>query len=149
MSELVRQTSAIAPELTLDRIKEFVDKPLRQLPAEWRPVVWDFWSGWSHLLPTQLPLCSQLRHWITDYGLTLEEARDAFRTLNHPETMAKMRFASDLLSHLADIIAIQARARRKREEQAKRRGQDEREKSEALSGKQIQSLMAGIGGGGK
>ena len=148
MSEITKQTSEIANELTVDRIKEFVDKPLRQLPVEWRPVVWDFWSGWSHLLPTQLSLCSQLRHWIADHGLTLDDAREAFRTANNPEAMARMKFASDLLSHLADIVAIQGRARKRREEEKRRREQDEREKSEALSGKEIQALMSGIGKGG-
>src|SRR5688572_16897879 len=80
---------------TLEQLAEFVDKPLRQLPAEWRAPVWDFWCFWSHLLPTQLALVTRLRQWHAT-GLTLDHMLRAFQKLNEPERAADFRFAGDL-----------------------------------------------------
>lgn len=144
MSDLAKQPAPIAP-LSAEQLADFVNKPLRQVPAEWRPVVWDFWSQWEHLLPTQLALASRLRHWISELGLTLDDAKRAFAAVNNPERMAGIRFASDLLAALATEAAAIVKDRKRAQHQRERRERDEREKAEALPGKRIKDMLAGIG----
>lgn len=144
MKELAMHSGAMTTPLTGEQLADFVNKPLRQIPAEWRPVAWDFWSQWAHLLPTQLVLASRLRHWIGELGLTLAEAKHAFACVNRPERMADMKFASDLLAALAAEVGRIAKARKRQDEQRERRERDEREKTEAASGPKIRELLAGI-----
>lgn len=109
MSSIAKATGAaieVQRAPTLEQLAEFVDKPLRQLPTDWRAPVWDFWSFWSHLLPTQLSLATRLRQWRAG-GLTLERMREAFERINRPERAAQFRFAGDLLAALAGEIAGQ------------------------------------------
>ena len=99
MSDLVKPAAAPVA-MTTDQLARCVEQPLSQLPLEWRAPVWDFWCFWSHLLPTQLALATRLRQW-RDEGITLEEVRDAFRTINQPGHAHKCRYAGDLLAELA------------------------------------------------
>lgn len=102
MNHLDRSDTALEKHsaITADQLAEFAKSPLRQLPPEWRVPVWDFWSFWSHLLPTQLPLATRLRQW-RDAGVTLDEVIAAFRRINTAENAEKCRFPGDLLADLA------------------------------------------------
>lgn len=108
--------------LTPAQIAEFVDKPLRQLPAEWRVHVWDFWAFWSHLFPNQLPIATRLRHWIDD-GLTLDDARKIFDKLTRASRASEIEFPGTLLSALAaEVEAVFGRIRMR--EQMRRRQEE-------------------------
>lgn len=126
--ELARPDAAAA-RLTPAQIAEFVELPLKQVPAEWRPEVWDFWAYHSLLMPTQLALATRLRHWIDD-GLTLADARSVFAALTDPGE-AQFRFGSDLLAELAARVGVVLARRRKLADQLARRDRDATADAEA------------------
>lgn len=108
MSQLVPRPDgrpALRPKLTREQIVEYVAKPLRMLPAEWRVPVWAFWSSWSHILQDQLALASRLRRWHQEDGLTLDEAQSVFDRLGAPDTMARIQFPGQLHAELATLVA--------------------------------------------
>jgi hypothetical protein len=90
--------------MTLDQVAEFVEKPLRMIPHEFRLPAWKFWAHYAHLLPNQIALAMRLRDWI-EGGLTLEDALVAFRFLTTPEESAEAWHAGRLLSNLARVVA--------------------------------------------
>ncbi len=114
------------PALTRELLDEAIDKPLRLLPADWRPLVWNFWAKWSDLLRTQLSLAATLREWVEEDGLTLAELRAAFAALNRPSRRATMRFPGDVLAELALEVA-QILAKRGQSERIAEMQQSERD----------------------
>jgi hypothetical protein len=147
MSELAKPAGAdLAP--TAEDIRQFVEKPLRQLPADWRPVVWDFWSAWSHLLPTQLTLAARLRHWIRDEGLTLDDARAAFAAINKPARMAELRFASDLFAALGIELVRLTKERQREQHERERRERDAAARSGAVKDPGLRQMLESVGKGG-
>lgn len=99
-----------APRLTPQTLEEFLDKPLRQLPPDWRLPAWDFWSHWSNLMPNQLTLASRLRHWI-DQGLTLDDIRAVFARLMTPEASGQFRYHGELYAELAALVGERLKRR--------------------------------------
>ncbi len=93
-------------QLTREEVIEAVAKPLRMLPPDWRIPAWEFWAGWSHILPDQLALSARLRRWHEDGGLTLDDVRSIFASLNTPEAMARFQFAGQLLAELARLVHV-------------------------------------------
>jgi hypothetical protein len=140
VSELARTQNQIdANSITPEKLKEWVESPLKQLPIEWRPAVWEFWSLWNHLLPSQLTLCSRLRIWRTKHDLTLDQLRIIFDKLNHPGRVREMKFASDLLASLANEVFSALEAKRILTEQEQRRAGTS---SGILSGSEIKERLA-------
>lgn len=113
---------AVRGELTEAQVLEFVDQPLKQIPAPWRTTTWDFWSYWSHVLKNQLALAARLRHWRED-GLTLEDVRAIFAKLTTPEATAKYQFAGELLAEVASLAAVRIAQRKTQREMAERRAE--------------------------
>ena len=107
-------------ELLPEQIAEFVEKPLRQLPDAWRPVVWDFWAKWSFLIKDQLALCARLRDWRDD-GLTLDDLRGVINRFRDPDRMARLRWAGDLMAEFATEVGEAIRRHRVLAEQQARR----------------------------
>jgi hypothetical protein len=125
------------PGLTSAQVKEFIKNPLTQLPMEFRPIVWDFWAFNSHLLTSQLALCTRLRHWIEKYELDPAALRRAFEKLNSVERAQTHKYASDLLMDLAVQVQAEAAQRRRDEEAAERRKAEENHKARVQSGEVV------------
>jgi hypothetical protein len=111
----IRRADALASIPTPEQLAAFVDDPLTQLPEEWRPAVWDFWTFYSDVLNRQLGLCSRLRRWIAADGLELAEVLVAFDTLMSPARSAEFNFPSQVLGALGDEIEANRKRKRDRE----------------------------------
>lgn len=123
MSELRKTTGAVAPALTKEQVLEFVKEPLKQLPAEWRLAVWDFWAYFEEQLKTQMALCTRIRRWRDFDGLTFEELQAAMNRMRSIGCETSLQFGNQVLEALRDEIRIvrkQAREIAKREWQGKR-----------------------------
>lgn len=108
-------------ELSDEQIEEFIKKPLRQLPKHWRLVVWDFWAFFSLIMPNQLPLCVQIRHWMDRDRLTLEELKRAFDKLRRVSACGEFQFGSQVLSALArEIDGVRVETKRRKQDEALR-----------------------------
>lgn len=139
--------SRSTPYITPEQIAEFAEKPLRAIPTpEIRPVAWEFWASWQHLLPTQLTLAMRLRRWITNDGLTLADVEVAFDRVNKPERAATYRFAADLLNAITGEVAAIIQQRKRDENTARQREADEKAKAEAAPPDVVRKLLAGFGG---
>jgi hypothetical protein len=91
-------------------IEDAIRKPLTLVPAAWRPVVWEWWGGWSHLLHDQLPVTIRVRRWIAEGDLNLDDLRAAFAAIDDPQRAATLRYAGDLLAELtAEVARVVAR----------------------------------------
>lgn len=134
MSEIQPAEPARLTVLSAEQIREAVAKPTRLLPADWRPVVWEWWAGWSHLIEHQLPIAIRLRRAIADHGLTLDELRQIFRAMNAPAREAAIRFKGDLLAELAGEIEQAVKRRRNQAAAATRR-------AEAEAGEQVRTAL--------
>lgn len=120
MSDAVApRPAAVAATPTKEQIAEFVENPLKQLPIDWRPAVWDFWSFYSHLLPTQLALCTRIRYWMQADGLDFETLTRAFDRMRQPGRCREHQFASQVLASLADDIETVREERRQAERKAR------------------------------
>lgn len=94
-----------AAKLSPDQLAEFIADPLKQLPAEFRLPTWDFWAFFSDVLKAdQLSLCTRIRWWIGNDGLKLDELVRAFDELRRPQASSSLRFASEVLSGIADAV---------------------------------------------
>ncbi|HEX3152961.1 MAG TPA: hypothetical protein VHR66_33120 [Gemmataceae bacterium] len=92
--------------LSADQLTRFVREPLTQLAADWRLPVWDFWAHFAHLLPTQLPLCTQIRHWRDQDGLTLDMLRSILAAMMSAAESGRFNFASDLFTDLGRRVSF-------------------------------------------
>jgi hypothetical protein len=90
-------------KLTKQLVEDYVAKPLRMLPQEWRVPTWKFWTFWSHILPDQLAVSARLRHWKDD-GLTLDDLDIVFDRLTSPEATARFQFPGQLLAEMARLV---------------------------------------------
>lgn len=143
---------ALAPLWDKATIERAVEKPFSLLPPEWRGPAWGFWAKWASLLRSQLDLAASLREWITEEGLTLEEAEQAFRLMCRPECRAAIQFPGQVIGKLAELVSIQVAARRTRErrEEAQRREKESRDRADPEGvRKALWERIVSIGCGGQ
>ncbi len=140
---------SLVPEMTAELLNRVIGEPLLLLPPQWAAVVFQFWMKVSDIVKTQLSLASQLREWITEEGLTLDEAQAAFRKIGRPESRAKLRFPGDVIVELAAEVAELCRRRRQVEQQRADRERAEKDRREAAPPNVLRDMLAGIGLGGK
>jgi hypothetical protein len=101
---------------------EVIKRPLRILPEELRPAVLRLWVMHKHLagMDSALPIAGALTVWIEEHGLKTEEAVKIMAMLQSPTKMAEFKFASDLMTALAQTVASTIRDRYEREESRRR-----------------------------
>lgn len=97
--------------------------PLRQLPPEWRESVAFFYAIYSDTLKGTVGLVARFRLWQKQFGLTLDEAREAMNRLMRPEHAAAIQFPGQLMASLAEAVVLvrnEAREAVAKEEQRRR-----------------------------
>lgn len=117
------------------------------LPAEWRPVVWDLWAYWSHLVPSQLALATRLRHWRAD-GLELADVLYMAARLTDPDVSAAVKFPGDLLAELSRLAAVRIADHRRDARVRADRDRAARERAESAGSAAVRLAVAGVGEGG-
>lgn len=122
-NDVAKPAGAVAVPRSEDEIKELVRKPFKQLPVEWVPVVFDFWCFWADVFKRhndsgQLGLCSRVRWWMLNDGLTLAELSQAMDAVRRAERASRFEFPSQVLAALADQIDAVRKAARDAERQA-------------------------------
>lgn len=145
--EIARRSVEVArdrDDLSPAQLRDFTEKPLRAIPdthAALKPIAWKFWGMWQHLIPSQLGLALRLRDWIERDGLTIEEAREAFDTINRPDRAVRIQFAGTFFSELTGVVGLIVQRRRAAEETEARR-------TEATEGERaretVRTLAAGM-----
>jgi len=103
MNQLATRNGVVTEDAATG-IKAILDNPYCQLPPEWVPLVFDFWSFWSDVLKNELGLCSRIRYWMSDEGLTLDVLKRAITAEKRTEAAAGIHFPSEILAGLARRI---------------------------------------------
>jgi hypothetical protein len=93
--------------LTADNYATLAENPLLALPPALRPPVFRTWGLYRHLagLETAAPIAFAAAVWVGEFGISPEAVGKALRELMRPERMRAIRFASDLTSTLAELVA--------------------------------------------
>lgn len=92
--------------------KAFESAPLNAAPAGLRPAVWRVWTVTAHLFPNPLPLAAAVGLWVRDHGLREDDAAAILTGFCSPTRMGQFRFASDLMTALANAAAEAIRRRK-------------------------------------
>lgn len=118
--------------LTADNAAALLKSPMLAAPKELRPVVYPLWAMHQHLFPTPLPLTGALAYWC-EKGLAIEDAASILRAMCHPESMAKYRFAADMMTDFSNQVAIVMKRRASEARQAafRERARQDREAAES------------------
>jgi len=122
-----RNLPATNPErrltLTMADYREVIKRPLTVLPEELRPAVLRLWVMHKHLagMDTPLPIAGALTVWVEEHGLHKDDAVKILDELQSPFRMAEFKFASDLMTALAQSVAAVVTDRKKREAAEDRR----------------------------
>lgn len=95
------------PGLTPEQMVEFIKDPFLQLPKGWKPLVFDYWAFFHHLLEQhKLALCTRIRWFIDEDNLTLDELRQATKMQRVPKMSKDYQFASQVLAGLSECIEL-------------------------------------------
>lgn len=126
MSDIVPRHDSqlvMAPEYA----KQILKRPSLLVPPEVRPALFECWACHRAIkdLETPLPLAAPLSVWIHRHGLTPADASDILVTLQHPDHMAGMNFAGELVSKLAGLVSARLKQRRSEAETLERRRQEQ------------------------
>lgn len=115
--------------LTHETLAELTQHPLRMLPLPLRPTVTALWACHRHLvgLESPMPLAALISVWISQHGLTVEDAEACCRAMLAPHAVAAHRYASDLTAALAQSVAraIDQRLRTQRDADRRRAAADD------------------------
>lgn len=103
------------------------------LPREVRLTVNKLWVCYSHLIPSALALASNLRVWMDEHGLQLDEVEKICKRMMSPEMQSRNKFASDLISGLAYFAAEVVKQRRSQEAREERERDHESASVQAVS----------------
>lgn len=78
------------------------------------------WAAYKHLtgMENGLSISALMTSWISNYGLTEEDAIDILEKLDAPEWCGQFKFMSDLTTQLGGMVAARL-AKRKAEHEAK------------------------------
>ncbi len=116
-------------ELTMQTFQDVTKKPLRLLPPELRHEAFKVWNM-NRLrfgMDTPLTLSAVLAIWITDHGLTVEDAKNILKQSTHPSCMVNIKNSQDLVTEMAKLAAraIDSRARLKNQEETQRQQREQ------------------------
>lgn len=100
---------------------QVVKTPLRLLPPPLQPPALRLWACHRHLagMESALSLAGMLSVWISEFGLSVDDAQTVLVGMLDPRKMQHFRFASDLTSSLA-AEASRVIEQRKKEAKAER-----------------------------
>lgn len=149
MSDIIRRHEsqlALAPE----HAKAILKTPSVLVPPEVRPALFECWACHRGLkdLDTPFPLASVLSVWIHRHGLTPADATDILQALQHPDHMAGMNFAGELVSKLAALVSgrlKQRRAEAEAEERRREHKEGERQKAALPEGFSLRGMVEALG----
>jgi hypothetical protein len=108
-------------ELTPDNLTALMQHPLRAVPRELRPAVWNVWVQQQHLFPAPLSISAAIASDLAR-GLTIADAAVILDAMTHPEERAKFKFATDFSTEMARRIGIALKQREKETKAAELRG---------------------------
>jgi hypothetical protein len=97
--------AAPAAALTPEQMVDFIKDPFLQLPKGWKPLVFDYWAFFHHLLEQhKLALCTRIRWFIDEDSLTFDELHQAMRMQRTPKMSKDYQFASQVMAGLSECI---------------------------------------------
>lgn len=125
MSDLVPSADRLT--LVPEYARAIMKTPSVLVPEQVRPALFECWACHRALkdMETPLPIASVMSVWINRFGLTTDDATDILLSLQHPDHMAGMNFAGELVAKLAGLVSMRLRQRRTEAEVAQRRREDE------------------------
>lgn len=125
MSEIAKRPEggelAVRPKVTQELVNAFLDVPIEQIPALWRPHVLNFWMQFQGLPNSNDSfgmLCARIRIW-RDYGMKFADLDAAMRSIMHPSRSGSFRFAADVVNAVSVIVDRHMDRRRTIEERAR------------------------------
>lgn len=131
-------------ELTMQTFHDVTKKPLRLLPPELRHEAFKVWNmnKLRFGMDTPLTLSAVLAIWITDHGLTVEDAKTILKQSTHPACMMNIKNSHDLVTEMAKLAtrAIDARARIKSAEESQRKRQEQEDINQRASPEALDML---------
>lgn len=101
-------------KVTPDSVEAIFKQPMVAVPKELRPAAIRVWMLNKHLVGMESPLAIavSLATWIDEWGLTVADAQDVLRELTHPKNMGDIKFASDLVSRMAEMCGRKMETRK-------------------------------------
>lgn len=130
---------------------EALEHPLTVLPAQMRSAVFKLWVSHRFIkdLETSLPITATLAIWIEDWGLHPDDAEAICKRLTNPIRMAKHKWASDLITDMAEEAEKLMQVRAKKEAEAIPKLTESKEPidpaTQAELKAMIEKMKAGIG----
>ena len=106
-----------ALRLTEASYLDALEHPLTVLPAQMRSAVFKLWVSHRFIkdLESSLPITATLAIWIEDWGLHPDDAETICKRLTNPIRMAKHKWASDLITDMAEEAEKLMQIRAKKE----------------------------------
>lgn len=115
--------------------------PMLILPEPVRAAVGKLWMCNSHLFPSGLPLCSTIRVYLDAGTLEHTDIDALVDRLLTPEHRRRHKFASDLLTDLADLLLVIPAERKKAERAMAQSDAMRRWEAEAVAGVRLGEMF--------
>lgn len=138
----VRRAASLEPVEMSD--PQATNNPTLLVPAAVRVDLARLWACNAHLFPNQLPLFATVRDYL-DQGLPVEAVPGIVRRLLAAERRANHRFASDLLTDLAALVADVLRCRQRDLDVQARRERHRADQAGAAGAGVVRDLLASFG----